>query len=537
MFSNIIVFVVSNIITFLVMLAMIPLMTLYGIVRGLVYGFGCYILSVKENIDLKDRKWPTDTEPAQRSYFFGPGLVQYKNTVRDGFYNCFEAFQKADDLREDILLHDDVFNGFFKVSIKISSMFFKVFAMTFGLIIGLISAIVLTVLHTAGLIAGTVVFFIMLAAVFTIDKLVLTVKRISSQCPNCYNKIKVPAFVCPKCFVRYHQKLFPNKFGIFRHTCDCGCKLGSTFFSGRYKLGAFCPSCFAELTSAFSRPFSIHLVGGTKSGKTVYLSSFYHELKSRLETTGKKTELTVPVGYENRFHDLDEWFMGVEKVPNTVDFNAQAYPLLLDHDKLDAKRQLIVYDIAGEAISGKNTSVNLVSLKTCDAVVLMVDPFCSKELQQQVIDSGAEMPDHCTSDFGVLVDDLVNFLIDLRVMKVGERCSLPLAVFITKADRSEVRKCVGPKEIDAIMKNSGEFTDKAQARDAQCRKFLSDIGMDRALLKLEGQFTNVHFFPVSSMGHDYNGHTFEPFGVMEPFDWLMKQSDSRLAQLFSSPTS
>ena len=44
------------------------------------------------------------------------------------------------------------------------------------------------------------------------------------------------------------------------------------------------------------------------------------------------------------------------------------------------------------------------------------------------------------------------------------------------------------------------------------------------------QFTNLHYFPVSAMGHSPDGDPYEPWGVMEVLDWLIPLADEELAR-------
>ena len=45
------------------------------------------------------------------------------------------------------------------------------------------------------------------------------------------------------------------------------------------------------------------------------------------------------------------------------------------------------------------------------------------------------------------------------------------------------------------------------------------------------QFPNLHYFPVSAMGHSPDGSEYEPWGVSKPVDWILPIADRDFAEL------
>jgi hypothetical protein len=41
---------------------------------------------------------------------------------------------------------------------------------------------------------------------------------------------------------------------------------------------------------------------------------------------------------------------------------------------------------------------------------------------------------------------------------------------------------------------------------------------------LNAQFTRIHYFPVSAMGHEANSEVYEPWGVMESVSWIIQEN-------------
>lgn len=80
-----------------------------------------------------------------------------------------------------------------------------------------------------------------------------------------------------------HARLVPGPYGIWHRRCSCGKKLPTTFLLGRSALKAFCPVCGNELAASDVQQFSLSVVGGTSSGKTVLLTAFYHNFLEALD--------------------------------------------------------------------------------------------------------------------------------------------------------------------------------------------------------------------------------------------------------------
>ena len=79
--------------------------------------------------------------------------------------------------------------------------------------------------------------------------------------------------------------------------------------------------------------------------------------------------------------------------------------------------------------------------------------------------------------------------------------------------------------------NQNGYTSYDEARDGECRKFLMDIGLSATVENLETKFSNLHYFPVSAMGHAPDGSEYEPWGVTDAIDWMLPLADKELADL------
>lgn len=92
-----------------------------------------------------------------------------------------------------------------------------------------------------------------------------------------------------------------------------------------------------------------------------------------------------------------------------------------------------------------------------------------------------------------------------------------------------------------MVKIKSEYTSQtdkynsiSEARDSVCRNYLSEIELANAINNLESVFSNVSFFPISSIGHvESQGLPFEPFGVVDPIDWIATKCHSGIKQMTS----
>lgn len=496
----------------------------FGVLIGVVRATVNYFRAAVKNINFTSWTWERDDEPAQRSYFFGPGYVQLLNTLKEAFCYYIDSAKWFESIsepyRDKIGFTYDGSNGY--ISICASAFYIGGFI---GVYVGGI-AVMLIIAGTHLLITAIVmlVIYVIFSIVRLTDEGFLFVKGIFSLCPKCKHKSKVPFFVCPTCS-SVHKKLFPNPYGIFKHRCNCGTELPATFFNGRSKLEAHCPLCTHTLVSSDSRPVVIQLVGGTDVGKTVYLSAFFHLIKERLDALNS-IKWYIPEDYQPHFDILEMYFSGVGSSPTTTK-NAQLYPIILQNIS-GTDRQFSMFDVSGEMFDGSSGEGNVQQKQFhyCNGFVFMIDPFCADSLLKEGEDPGNAYFSNVPLE-GV-VNTFLNYLLKTGGRSVDVRNSTPLAIVIGKCDVEGVRDVLS---IDAIKKKCCNHEDKNwnEVRDSVCRQFLMDIGLSNGIENLEASFSNVHYFPISAMGHSQNNEKYEPWGVMEPVDWIITESDEKLS--------
>ncbi|MCC8045532.1 MAG: hypothetical protein LIP12_08560 [Clostridiales bacterium] len=479
------------------------------------YALKNYALAVFHNINFREWEWPErdgkEPEPARRSYFFGPGYVQLANTIKESFQENWNSIENLKGIAERI-------QGTSPYVTMISTEFFRfvlawafrIFAYVSIFVFGTILCAIFGLLHGTVTTVVMLVTYVVFSIVWFIDRTYLTKNRIFSDCPVCHKRFLVPVFACPDCG-RKHTKLLPGPYGIWHHRCECGAKIPSVFLNGRSRLEGYCPDCGAPLAAADARPIALQMVGGTKSGKTVFLTSLYHIFEEQfLKDARMKT--SVPKLYEAAFREMEEWYRNAE-CPATDQMNARMYPLLIE-SPLEVKRMFTIYDIAGEMFDGRrsDSEISQRQFRYCNGFLLFLDPFGSGELRKRRQERGESL-EHCSEMTAEsVVGNFINYIDDLGGGKVEDRYSVPVAVLIPKADEKEVEG----------------FLHKNSSSDA-CRRFLISQCSSNAVENLEAKFTNVRYFPVSAIGHEPDGSAFAPWGIESVIKWLLPQADEEFA--------
>lgn len=483
-----------------------------------------WLHSIRSNIRLRHWDWKQDSEPARRSYFFGPGFRQLRSAVTDTFLLLHSS---AEDMNHNAEAMANRFRGNLRILSLAMSFLYRFAGYACIYLVGSILCALLVLVHGSVTTVFMLIIYPLFAPVWLADRLYLLSRRIRSVCPVCKRQFLIPVFECPVCGAR-HLSLVPGPYGIWTHRCQCGRTLPATFLNGRSRLRASCPECRSGIVASDARPLVFQLVGGTRSGKTVFLSAFFHQFFRRIDRANGLVR-TITGEYQSFFDDLESWYHG-SPCPATSQFNAQMYPVLISG--LGIKRQFSVFDIAGEMFDGVSADSELAQhqFTYCDGLLFMIDPFSSgtlrenRERQHGDVSSFSEMPPEDVAA------NFINYLIRVGRTRADARCAIPLAVLITKADLKEVNRAIGPAQLDSILRSDpGLYGSYEACRDAECRKFLCSIGMASTVNDLEAQFSSIHYYPVSAQGHGDDGTPFEPWGIMDAFDWMLPLADAEMA--------
>lgn len=466
-------------------------------------------------------------EYGRRSYFFGPGLFSISQTIKYSWRANFELIGNAKDWLAD---HTDSVGEWL---CWIPGLPYFIFYSLSILVVGSIVTIICSLVHAIPMLIIMCIIDILFTFTWLIDRIYLKLHSIKTSCPQCQTRSVIPTFECPSCG-NMHRHLVPGPYGIWHRRCSCGEVLPTTFLMGRSALDAFCPICGHELAASDVQQFSITVVGGTSSGKTVMLSAFYHEF-FRMIDKNKNVVYRIPDMYEDMFDNLNSWFEGAECEATPTKQTSDMYSILLESGAFDTNQQFSLYDIAGEAFEDPAMTAMLPQkqMKDSDGIAIVIDPLSALAMRNDANDEGDDTRNYSSAAASTIISNFVTYLRTvLTNSKIKVKSDKPVAVILTKTDLTAISRRISYLRIKSIMRNNaGKYESFADARDAICREFLIDIGLNDAVLAIEANFTNVSYFPVSAMGHTANGEEYEPVHILEPFCWLIKTTRPALAEL------
>jgi len=300
--------------------------------------------------------------------------------------------------------------------------------------------------------------------------------RRKQYCTKCYDEFNLPTFVCPECNT-LHEQLTPGRCGILFAKCSCNNKfLPVMVFTGRSRLGCVCPSCKEEMADANARQFFVHLIGGSGSGKTAYMSAFANVY---LRQSGS-------VYIRGRLEDSFVQLEAVAPSSDLVDYNfLHSY----GNANKPAKNTLVVFDINGEQVVSEYHK-NPRHFSFCNGFILFADPQ--------------------SSDFGDVANQFILDYSGIMGQSANERSSIPVAVVVTKADVDEVKHGI-----------SG-------GSDRECKEYLESLGLGSGVMSIDAKFSNVRYFPISSTD------TGKMPRITAPVSWIAGQVGGTMAKLFGS---
>lgn len=469
-----------------------------GVICAFIISVRSFASSLKANSD-PYQTYKDDHRAAaggiRRNYCFGPGFHQIRETVKGAFDNLTTYQEAVTDWKDSKL------RGLWYTDIWISLG--SLIAIAVSGVLGFIWMTFFSVIMAAVITAGMGVFFLFFSLLWTADRALLVLRSIHSRCPKCKRKSVIPVYICPSCG-KEHVDLVPGPYGVIRRKCTCGAMLPTTSFSGRYKLEARCPYCGEGLHSNGSRQFGIQMVGGIGTGKTTYLAAFWHEYRKHIERAGRCQYTEMPAA---AFTELEDWYQkGIAEA--TTSTNANMYSLI-HYMPGQPPVQMSVYDIAGEAYDLEVNNIQQQQFSYCEGFVAVIDP---------------------TSEPGDADNAFISFINYVDSMKgkhAAKISEVPVAVIISKADL--FKREIGPVRIRTDFRNTFGRTAESEEnydefRSEVCRAFLCEHGYENAVNLIEGEFENVLYFPVSAMGHSIAASKYEPWGVLDPVMWIMKNT-------------
>lgn len=357
--------------------------------------------------------------------------------------------------------------------------------------------------------------------------------RSVQHCSSCYSQFNLPGFVCPSCG-EIHKNLIPGAHGLLIARCKCGKFLPTTIITGRTKLNAVCPNCDTALAANNARQFSIQVFGGNSSGKTAFISAFQHEYLNNVSQDGMVTK-AIP---EEAFNELEDMYQAGVTTPSSAT-DIQTFNIVHDREGGFKEETMVLYDIPDEVLISGEYEKNPILFKYSKGLVIVIDPLSSYEIREAVSEAGegASLVNYDEDDPGELIVQFIDSFSRVIGRNAKKMSNIPVAVVINRFDINSIHEelYVEPPYSDKVTNLATRREDMRNIVDEKCKDYLMKMGLSNAIYNLESVFSNIHYFPVSPIGHvSEEGKAFNPIGVLEPLEWMTLKSNSAIHNYIAS---
>lgn len=332
------------------------------------------------------------------------------------------------------------------------------------------------------------------------DKVVRWFRKADASCPTCYHVMVVPAYRCDGCG-RLHRDIRPGLLGALRRRCGCGRGLPTTVLRAAHRLTARCQRCEGGLRegAAAMTDIRIPVFGPMSAGKTRLVHAGLVGLRDELVAQGGELDF---VDFDSR----ETFERAVEIVGSRAD-TAKTPAGQLPHAitaraSLKRSRCLVhLFDAAGEFFTDREDNSQLEFLDHAGGLVLVVDPFSIRWVQDQL--GGAGDP-RVTEAHPAAEDPERGYRVTVeRLRQYGVATARrSVAVTVVKADLLE-----GCDEASDLLRGN-------------VRDWLLRAGLDNLVLAAERDFAEARYFVVSSMSESRAGSEFSPAA---PLLWMIRR--------------
>lgn len=477
-------------------------------------------------------------QPAKINYFFKGGYVEFWNTFKGTFSNLGDDISDAWQMVAEGW--GEFWGSFFSAIGSIFGFDFEwseigdsikgICKFSFGLgklifVLGITTSLCLflSLMHAVILLTIMVIAYSFFLLWLVADIAYCAIKRISSNCSNCQNHFALPVYICPQCGVE-HTKLRPSKYGIWKRTCDCGYKLPTTFFNGREKLEAHCPSCGMNIKDGGKHvDLCIPVVGGTSSGKTCFIHQSITAIGQGAAQLGLYYEYS-PVGmddYEDNMNSISHGYLP-EK---TNDMRLKYYQFYLNSTASKIKTLVSLCDVGGEVYSDSMSLGEQIGYKYANAFLLVIDPLSITKYRDEISKADVDPTAYGYSNDSIdeIISMLISTLENMFCISSKDMLKTDVAVVFSKCDIPGLTDKIGNKAVTKYLKDNPLIT-FYDAQNAVCENFLRDYEEINFLNSLKSKFKTIQFFCSSSLGHNMDGTPFEAHGVEDPILWLIDKA-------------
>jgi len=293
-----------------------------------------------------------------------------------------------------------------------------------------------------------------------------------------------------------------------------------------------CPRCHNDIpmSAGFAPSTIISVVGASQSGKSVFLTSLIHTLKTITPRNFaiSCTPVNNEMGRRFKLEYEDPLILeGILLEPTQKE--RQQEPLVFTFSFLDESKpdiNIAFFDVAGEGIvDTAYMDIYAAHIRSSSGIMFLVDPLQFRSVGRKIqlkngLDYDLQYADEPTEVLSGLVEDYI-------YKQGGGVSNVPTAVVLTKTDLLEA---LGG---EYVRRNSKLFTDFTHKGDFDLNEFYNIDGETDAFINnvdpnfsnaLKRRFINLGFFAVSALGSKPDGQrvaSFAPMRVDEPFLWIL----------------
>lgn len=297
-----------------------------------------------------------------------------------------------------------------------------------------------------------------------------------------------------------------------------------------------CPYCHNDLpkSAGFAPSTIISFVGASQVGKSVYLTSLIHALKTvtprnfQIFCTPISNEMSKKFKYEYEDPLIENGYL-----LDPTQKEKQQEPFIFTFSFADGNKpeiNIAFFDVAGEGmIDNEYLDIYAAHIRNSSGILFLVDPLQFKSVGRKIM-----LKNNLDYDLGYAEDpvDVLSGLVEDYIYKQSNSVSqIPTAVVLTKTDLLEALKGDG----EYIRDNGNMFKNFTQKGFFNLTEFENINGeVDEFIELVDPNFRNalkrrfgqLGFFAVSALGAhpdviQQRVASFAPVRVDEPFLWLL----------------
>jgi len=328
--------------------------------------------------------------------------------------------------------------------------------------------------------------------------------------------------------------LDPDEFGEVNKGYHRGVLSSLKDDYGNLTTKRICPFCHNDIpqSAGFAPSTIISVVGASQSGKSVYLTSLIHTLKT--VTPRNFPIFCTPINNEmgRKFKlEYEDPLIENGMLLDPTQKEKQQEPFIFTFSFSDGNKpeiNIAFFDVAGEGmVDTAYMDIYASHIRNSSGILFLVDPLQFRSVGRKIL-----LKNNLNYElrFADEPTDVLSGLVEDYIYKQGGGVShIPTAVVLTKTDLLEALRNDGEyvrqdSHFFANYTHKGSFNmEEFYNIDGETDELIGDVDPNfrNALLR---RFSNLGFFAVSALGMQPDGQrvaSFTPIRVDEPFLWIL----------------